>query len=143
MAHVNTESVVIRHAVADDIDALRYLAALDSARALMGDVLVAESNGIVRAAYSIDEQRAIADPFLPTAALVTLLETRAAPLREAPPKRNRGPSAVVRALPARPLGALPPQHPAPATPSRLPRGGCGRRFPSSTSCGAGRTSPSA
>jgi uncharacterized protein (DUF849 family) len=102
MAHVNTESVVIRHAVADDIDALRYLAALDSARALMGDVLVAESNGIVRAAYSIDEQRAIADPFLPTAALVTLLEMRAAPLREARPKRNRGPSAVVRALPARP-----------------------------------------
>jgi uncharacterized protein (DUF849 family) len=102
MAHVNTESVVIRHAVADDIDALRYLAALDSARALIGDVLVAESNGIVRAAYSIDEQRAIADPFLPTAGLVTLLETRAAPLREARPKRNRGPSAVVRALPARP-----------------------------------------
>jgi uncharacterized protein (DUF849 family) len=101
MAHVNTESVVIRHAVADDIDALRYLAALDSARALMGDVLVAESNGTVRAAYSIDEQRAIADPFLPTAALVTLLETRAAPLREARPKRNRGPSAAVRALPAR------------------------------------------
>jgi uncharacterized protein (DUF849 family) len=102
MAHVNTESVVIRHAVADDIDALRYLAALDSARALMGDVLVAESNGTVRAAYSIDEQRAIADPFVPTAALVTLLEMRAAPLREARPKRNRGPSAAVRALPARP-----------------------------------------
>src|SRR6185295_16997984 len=102
MAHVNSESVVIRAAVAADIDALRYLAALDSARALMGDVLVAESNGIVRAAYSIDEQRAIADPFAPTATLVTLLETRAAPLREARPKRNRGPSAVVRALPARP-----------------------------------------
>jgi hypothetical protein len=33
---------------------------------------------------------------------VTLLETRAAPLREARPKRNRGPSAAVRALPARP-----------------------------------------
>jgi uncharacterized protein (DUF849 family) len=102
MAHVHTESVVIRHAVPDDLDALRYLAALDSARALMGDVLVAESDGTVRAAYSIDEQRAIADPFVPTAALVALLETRAAPLREARPKRNRGPSATVRALPARP-----------------------------------------
>ena len=33
----------------------------------MGDVLVAESDGIVRAAYSVDEQRAIADPFVPTA----------------------------------------------------------------------------
>jgi uncharacterized protein (DUF849 family) len=102
MAHVNTETVVIRRAAPDDIDALRYLAALDSARALMGDVLVAESDGTIRAAYSVDEQRAIADPFLPTAHLVTLLQTRAAPLREARPKRNRGPSSVVRALPARP-----------------------------------------
>jgi hypothetical protein len=102
MTYVNTDTVVIRRAVAEDIDALRYLAALDSARALMGDVLVAERNGTVHAAYSVDEQRAIADPFVPTADLVTLLETRAAPLREARPKRNRGPSAVVRALPARP-----------------------------------------
>jgi uncharacterized protein (DUF849 family) len=102
MAHMHSEAVVIRHAVADDLDALRRLAALDSARALIGDVLVAESDGIVRAAYSVDEQRAIADPFVPTAALVSLLETRAAPLREARPKRNRGPSAAVRALPARP-----------------------------------------
>jgi hypothetical protein len=102
MAHVNTDTVVIRRAVPDDLDALRYLAALDSARALMGDVLVAESGGVVRAAYSVDERRAIADPFVPTAGLVTLLETRAAPLREARPKRNRGPSSVVRALPARP-----------------------------------------
>ena len=98
---MNTDTVVIRRAETGDLDALRYLAALDSARALLGDVLVAESDGIVRAAYSIDEQRAIADPFVATAALVTLLETRAAPLREARPKRNRGPSAVVRALPAR------------------------------------------
>jgi hypothetical protein len=102
MAHVNTDTIVIRRAVADDLDALRYLAALDSARALLGVVLVAESGGVVRAAYSVDEQRAIADPFVPTAALVTLLQTRAAPLREARPKRNRGPSALVRALPARP-----------------------------------------
>ena len=102
MAHVNTDTIVIRRAVTDDLDALRYLAALDSARALLGDVLVAESNGTVLAAYSVDEQRAIADPFVPTAGLVSLLEWRAAPLREARPKRNRGPSAVVRALPARP-----------------------------------------
>jgi hypothetical protein len=102
MAHMNTETVVIRHAAAEDMDALRRLAALDSARALMGDVLVAESDGTVLAAYSVDEQRAIADPFVPTAQLVMLLQTRAAPLREARPKRNRGPSSVVRALPARP-----------------------------------------
>jgi hypothetical protein len=102
MSTVSTDTVLIRRAVADDLDALRHLAALDSARALLGDVLVAESGGVVRAAYSVDEQRAIADPFVATAHLVTLLEMRAAPLREARPKRNRGPSAVVRALPARP-----------------------------------------
>ena len=99
---MNPETVVIRHAVAEDMDALRRLAALDSARALRGDVLEAESDGTVRAANSVDEQRAIADPFVPTAQLVKLLQTRAAPLREARPKRNRGPSSVVRALPARP-----------------------------------------
>ena len=79
MAHVNSESVVIRPAVADDLDALRYLAALDSARALMGDVLVAESDGIVRAAYSIDEQRAIADPFVPPPARDAARDARRAP----------------------------------------------------------------
>ena len=102
MAHISTDTIVIRRAAADDLDALRRLAALDSARALLGDVLVAERDGVVRAAYSLDEGRAIADPFVPTAELVTLLQTRAAPLREARPKRNRGPSAAVRALPARP-----------------------------------------
>ena len=98
MAHVNTEAVVIRHAIADDVDALRYLAALDSARALMGDVLVAESNGIVRAAYSIDERRAIADPFVPTADLVALLSVHAAEAARtgARPVLLRRPSANVR-----------------------------------------------
>ncbi len=102
MSTVSPDTLVIRRATADDLDALRRLAALDSARALLGDVLVAESAGVVRAAYSIGEQRAIADPFVPTADLVALLEARAAPLREARPKRNRGPSAWLRALPARP-----------------------------------------
>jgi len=101
MSNMSTDTLVIRHASADDLDDLRYLAALDSARALLGDVLVAESDGVIRAAYSVNEQRAIADPFVPTAHLVMLLEMRAAPLREARPKRSRGPSAVLRALPAR------------------------------------------
>jgi uncharacterized protein (DUF849 family) len=102
MSTVSTDTLVIRRATADDLAALRYLAALDSARALVGDVLVAESGGVVRAAYSVDEQRAIADPFVPTSDLVALLEARAAPMREARPKRTRGPSAWLRALPARP-----------------------------------------
>jgi hypothetical protein len=102
MSTMNPDTLVIRRAVAADLDDLRYLAALDSARALLGDVLVAEADGVIHAAYSVDERRAIADPFVPTAELVALLEVRAAPLREARPKRTRGPSALLRALPARP-----------------------------------------
>jgi hypothetical protein len=102
MSTVNPKSIVIRRAEPADLDSLRYLAALDSARALLGEVLVAETDGEIHAAYSVDERRAIADPFHPTAELIELLEVRAAPLREARPKRTRGPSALLRALPARP-----------------------------------------
>jgi hypothetical protein len=101
MSTMSTDTVVIRRAVAADLDELRRLAALDSARALLGDVLVAEADGVIHAAYSVAERRAIADPFGPTADLVKLLETRAAPLRQARPRRTRGPSAAIRALPVR------------------------------------------
>lgn len=102
MSTMNPDTLVIRRAVAADLDDLRNLAALDSARALLGDVLVAEADGVIHAAVSVEERRAIADPFYPTAELIELLEMRAEPLREARPKRNRGPSALLRALPARP-----------------------------------------
>ncbi len=78
---VSDSSVVIRVATAVDLDELRRLAALDSARALLGTVLVAESDGHIRAALSVDEGRAVADPFVPTAAFVELLRTRATLLR--------------------------------------------------------------
>jgi hypothetical protein len=100
MTKMSPDTLVIRLAEPADLDRLRYLAALDSARALMGDVLVAEADGVISAAYSVDERRAIADPFVHTAELVELLELRAGPL-EARPKRSRGPSARLRALPAR------------------------------------------
>jgi hypothetical protein len=102
MSTMHDDTLIIRRADAADLDELRRLAALDSARALLGDVLVAETDGIIRAAYSIDEARAIADPFVPTADYVALLEARAAPLRGARLKRSRGRSALLRALPARP-----------------------------------------
>jgi hypothetical protein len=100
MTNMSPDTLVIRLAEPADLDRLRYLAALDSARALMGDVLVAEADGVISAAYSVDERRAIADPFVHTAELVELLELRAGP-PEARPKRSRGPSARLRALPAR------------------------------------------
>ncbi|MEA2268804.1 MAG: hypothetical protein QOD55_2349 [Solirubrobacteraceae bacterium] len=93
-------TVVIRQATPADVDDLRRLAALDSARALLGTVLVAESDGHLRAALSIDEQRAIADPFTPSAGLVALLRTRADLLHDARPARSRR-RGRLRLLPAR------------------------------------------
>ena len=87
-------TVVIRLATPADVDDLRRLAALDSARALLGTVLVAQSDGEIRAAYSVEEQRAIADPFLPTAGLVELLLDDA--------RERRGVSRRLGLAPARP-----------------------------------------
>jgi len=69
--------VVIRRAVPSDRKALAYLAEIDSKRLLHGDVLLAEVEGEARAALSLDEGTVVADPFRPTAALVSLLAVRA------------------------------------------------------------------
>jgi hypothetical protein len=71
-------TVVIRVATTADRDELALLAELDSARPLAGSVLVAQSDDRIRAAYGIEEARAIADPFRPTAGLVELLKARTA-----------------------------------------------------------------
>ena len=54
--------------------AAEQLARLDSQRPLAGEILVAEQSGELVAALGAD--RAIADPFRPTADLVTLLRVR-------------------------------------------------------------------
>jgi hypothetical protein len=74
-------SVVIRPAVAADADALRRLAALDSARPLVGGALLAEQRGSVVSAVSLSDGRTIADPFVATADTLELLRIRAAQLR--------------------------------------------------------------
>jgi hypothetical protein len=73
---VGEATVVIRLATTADRDELRRLAALDSARPLGGTVLVAQSDGEIRAAYAVEDGRAIADPFRATAGLVELLRAR-------------------------------------------------------------------
>ena len=65
--------ITIRQATSDDAFALRRLAALDDARALHGEVLLAEHAGDIRAALSLETGRAIANPFAPTAELVEML----------------------------------------------------------------------
>lgn len=73
--------VVIRPAVAADAEVLRRLAALDSARPLVGGALLAEQRGSVVSAVSLSDGRAISDPFVATADTVALLRVRAAQLQ--------------------------------------------------------------
>ena len=65
--------ITIRQATSADAFTLRRLAALDDRPALHGEALVAEQAGDIRAALSLEDGRAIANPFAPTAELVEML----------------------------------------------------------------------
>ena len=78
--------LTIRPALGDDAAVLRRLAILDAGREPAGRVLVAEENGHVVAALSVDDGRVVADPFEPTAAAVALLRARAAALQGLTPR---------------------------------------------------------
>jgi len=71
-------SVLIRAARGSDGAELERLAALDSAAVPAGSLLIAEADGRVVAAIASTTGEAIADPFLPTADVVALLQLRAA-----------------------------------------------------------------
>jgi hypothetical protein len=75
--------LTVRLAEAADHPAIVRLAALDSARAPKGDVVVAELGGSIQAAVAVDGSAVIANPFVHTADVVKLLELRARQLREA------------------------------------------------------------
>jgi len=75
--------VVIRPAREADEPLLRELAELDSAEPLRGAVLVAVVDGRPWAAHAIDDDRGIADPFVPSAEAAGLLRLRARQLRAA------------------------------------------------------------
>jgi hypothetical protein len=74
---INTDSLTVRRAGAQDAAQLLRLAALDSAGVPSGDVLVAESSGQLLAALSLADGHAVADPFEPTAEMVEVLRLRA------------------------------------------------------------------
>jgi hypothetical protein len=65
--------ITIRQATDADSFALRRLAALDDRPALRGVALVGEEQGELRAAIEVDSGRVVANPFAPTAGLVSLL----------------------------------------------------------------------
>jgi hypothetical protein len=70
-------SLLLRPATSADVADLERLAALDSARPLEGDVLLAYAGGELRAALSVDSGRSVSDPFWPSADLVDLLKAAA------------------------------------------------------------------
>ena len=80
VAAVLEEAVTIRYGAERDNRALARLAALDSSAIPPEPLLVAEVGGELRAAYSLRDGSAVADPFRPTAHLVALLGTRAVQL---------------------------------------------------------------
>ena len=93
-------SLTIRYAVAEDADALHRLAQLDAARPLHGTVLVAEVAGEPWAAISLDDFRAVADPFRPSGELVWLLVQRARDLERAERDRRGRRRRTLRLRPA-------------------------------------------
>ena len=127
-ATITAPSVLIRAARGSDGDALEHLAALDSAAVPAGSLLVAEADGRVVAAIATSTGEAIADPFLPTADVIALLELRAAgatrPARAPPGRRAaRAPARAARQDRVTEGTIAPPQAPSAGTPPEAPAGG--------------------
>jgi hypothetical protein len=95
--------IVIRFSERGDERALARLAGRDSQPVPTGALLVAESDGELRAAMPLDGRGAVSDPFHPTAELVRLLEVRRSQLAvdEHPGRpRVRRRAAAMRLVPA-------------------------------------------
>jgi hypothetical protein len=73
----SSADLTLRSATVADEAALARLAALDSSRVPSGELLVAELDGTLVAAVSVDTGAVIADPFEHTAAIVGSLRLRA------------------------------------------------------------------
>jgi hypothetical protein len=69
--------LTMRRATPEDAQALHALAIIDRSLPLSGDILVAQLDGAVVAAVSVTDDRAIADPFRPSADAVEILRLRA------------------------------------------------------------------
>lgn len=85
MTSINDPTAILafRPAFAEDAAAVARLAALDSSAVPTGALLLGIVDGCPLAAVSVDTGAVIADPFSPTAELVTLLRQRAERLRAA------------------------------------------------------------
>jgi hypothetical protein len=80
----------IRAATEADAPALVRLARLDSSRPPSGTIILAEDDGNVVAAMSVEDGATIANPFHATASIVAMLRIRAKQLRgDAAPSHRR------------------------------------------------------
>ena len=85
----SVEAVTVRYARRTDAGAIAHIANLDGRQAPSGRTLVAEVDGRVLVALSVQDGSSVADPFRPTAHLTELLELRAAHLRDSSAHRWR------------------------------------------------------
>ena len=92
------QNVVLRIAGPDDQAGLERLAERDSDVVPALPILIAETDGTISAAWSMSEQRAIADPFVPTEHLVALLREHAGAGTGLRVRRRLAQSAPLRTL---------------------------------------------
>jgi hypothetical protein len=83
------DDVIIRTARPADLPLVHDLAELDDAAPLQGRILVAVVDGRPWAALSLEDGRAVADPFKPSAPAAELLRMRAGHLSTADGKHRR------------------------------------------------------
>ena len=86
-----SEPITIRQSTGMDRVAIEELAELDGRPAPVGETLLAEVEGKLWAAVGVEDGAAVADPFLPTADVLWLLQIRAEQERAArtPATRSR------------------------------------------------------
>ena len=77
MTATDSHAILIRDATDADICTLTDLAALDSREPLAGPALLAEVDGVARAALDLHDGAVVADPFVATAEVVELLRLHA------------------------------------------------------------------
>lgn len=82
-------TVALRLARRDEHDIIRRIAALDDAKPLTGDALLALVDAEPVAALSLTDGRVVANPFVPTAQAVSLLRLRARQISDAAPRKRR------------------------------------------------------
>jgi hypothetical protein len=84
----HTPTIELRLTAPGELEVANRLAELDDAPPLHGQVLLALADGHAVAGLSLEDQRVVANPFVPTGEAVALLRLRAQHLRDDRPRRR-------------------------------------------------------